>query len=165
MIYTYIYVCVCVCVCIYIYRERERERREREREAFLVSQMVKNLPARQETQVRFLGWEDSLEKGMAPTPVFLPGKFHGQRILAGYSPRDCKESDTSEILTPLSLYIYIYIYMYVYSMLILNKQYLRDVPENSLLLLLSYYAHIVYGIHSFDRYHQPHSISDNRDAS
>ena len=27
--------------------------------------MVKNLPAVKETQVRFLGWEDSLEKGMA----------------------------------------------------------------------------------------------------
>ena len=33
--------------------------------ASLVSQMVKNLPAIQETQVRSLGWEDSLEKGMA----------------------------------------------------------------------------------------------------
>ena len=31
----------------------------------LVVQLVKNLPARQETQVRFLGWEDSLEEGMA----------------------------------------------------------------------------------------------------
>ena len=27
--------------------------------------MVKNLPTMQETQVRFLGWEDPLEKGMA----------------------------------------------------------------------------------------------------
>ena len=27
--------------------------------------MVKNLPAMQETQVRSLGWEDPLEKGMA----------------------------------------------------------------------------------------------------
>ena len=27
--------------------------------------MVKNLPAMQETWVQFLGWEDSLEKGMA----------------------------------------------------------------------------------------------------
>ena len=27
--------------------------------------MVKNLPATQETQVRSLGWEDPLEKGMA----------------------------------------------------------------------------------------------------
>ena len=25
-----------------------------------------------------------------PTPVFLPGKCHGQRGLAGYSPRGCK---------------------------------------------------------------------------
>jgi len=31
-----------------------------------------------------------------PTPVFLPGKFHGQRSLAGYSPRSCKESETTE---------------------------------------------------------------------
>ena len=30
------------------------------------------------------------------TPVFLPGKFHGQRSLVGYSPRGRKESDTSE---------------------------------------------------------------------
>ena len=27
-----------------------------------------------------LGWEDPLEKEI-PTPVFLPGKFHGQRTL------------------------------------------------------------------------------------
>ena len=30
------------------------------------------------------------------TPVFLPVKSHGQRSLAGYSPWDCKESDTTE---------------------------------------------------------------------
>ena len=33
--------------------------------ASLVAQMVKNLPAMQETRVRSLGWEDLLEKGMA----------------------------------------------------------------------------------------------------
>ena len=33
--------------------------------ASLVAQMVKNLPAMQETWVRFLGWEDPSEKGMA----------------------------------------------------------------------------------------------------
>ena len=33
--------------------------------ASLVAQMVKNLPAVQETQVQSLGWEDTLEKGMA----------------------------------------------------------------------------------------------------
>ena len=31
-----------------------------------------------------------------PTPVFLPGEFHGQRSLAGYSLRGCKEPDTTE---------------------------------------------------------------------
>ena len=33
-----------------------------------------------------------------PTPVFLPGQSHGQRSLAGYSPRGRKESDTTERL-------------------------------------------------------------------
>ena len=32
--------------------------------ASLVAQMVKNLPAVQETQVHSLDWEDTLEKGM-----------------------------------------------------------------------------------------------------
>ena len=39
----------------------------------------------QETQVQFLGQEDPLEKEMVPTPIFLPGKSHGQTSLAGYS--------------------------------------------------------------------------------
>ena len=99
----------------------------------------------QETWVRSLGWEDSLEEGMAahfsifawripwtekpgklqiedlkpdlsggytfnhvflcrrkwqPTPVFLPGKFHGQKNLVGYSPWDHKELDTTEHTHP-----------------------------------------------------------------
>ena len=33
---------------------------------------------------------------MATTPVFLPGESHGQRSLTSYSPRGCKESDTTE---------------------------------------------------------------------
>ena len=49
-----------------------------------------------EMWVRSLGWEDPLEEGMAPTPVFLPGESHGQRSLAGYSPQGRKESDTTE---------------------------------------------------------------------
>ena len=31
--------------------------------------------------------------------LFLPGKFHGQRSLVGYSPQGHKESDTTERLT------------------------------------------------------------------
>ena len=58
--------------------------------------MVKNLPAMQETQVQSLTWKDPLEKGMAPTPVFLPGEFHGQRSLVGYISVGCKLSDMTE---------------------------------------------------------------------
>ena len=47
--------------------------------------MVKNLPEMQKTWVLSLGWEDSLEKEMATRPAALPGKFHGQRSLVGYS--------------------------------------------------------------------------------
>ena len=43
-----------------------------------------------------LGQEDALEKEELPTPVFSPGKFHGQRTLASYSPADCKEPDTTD---------------------------------------------------------------------
>ena len=34
-----------------------------------------------------------------PMPVFLPGKFHGQRSLAGYSPWNCKTLDVTEQLS------------------------------------------------------------------
>ena len=55
--------------------------------------MVKNHLPVQETQVPSLGQEDPLEKEMQPTPVSVPGKFHGQRSLVGYSPWGHKESD------------------------------------------------------------------------
>ena len=42
--------------------------------ASLVAQVAKNLPARRETWVRSLGWEDPLEEGMQLTPVLLPGE-------------------------------------------------------------------------------------------
>ena len=58
--------------------------------------MVKNLPAMQETRVRFLGQEHPLEKGLASTPALLPGEFHEQRGLVGYSPWGLKELDTVE---------------------------------------------------------------------
>ena len=64
-----------------------------------MAQQVKNWPAIQETwemHVQSLGWKDPLEKEWQPTPVFLPGKSHGQRSLAGYSPWGHKELDTTE---------------------------------------------------------------------
>ena len=65
--------------------------------ASLVAQMLKNLPAMQETLFRSLGWEDPLEKGTAPHSS-MPGEVRGQRSLVGYSPWDHKDSDTTERL-------------------------------------------------------------------
>ena len=58
--------------------------------------MVKKLPAMQETQVQPPGQEDPLEKGVATLSSILAGEFHGQRSLAGYSPKSHKESDANE---------------------------------------------------------------------
>ena len=44
---------------------------------------------------------------MQLTSVFLPGEFRGQRSLVGYSPRDRKESDTTEQLTHSSIRLYL----------------------------------------------------------
>ena len=66
--------------------------------ASLLAQMVKTLPAIQETQVQSLSQEDPLEKGMATTPVFLPGdSMDGRAWWAQF--RDPKESDPTERLT------------------------------------------------------------------
>ena len=50
----------------------------------------------QEMRVQSMGWEDLLELGWQPTPVFLPGESHGQRSLVGYSPWGRKKLDTIE---------------------------------------------------------------------
>ena len=61
-----------------------------------MAQLVKNLPAMQETwfdpRVGKIPWR----KEWLPTPVFLPREFDGQRSLAGYSPCGHKESDMTE---------------------------------------------------------------------
>ena len=44
--------------------------------------------------IRKIPWS----KKWQPALVFLPGKFHGQRSLVGYSPWGCKESDTPQRL-------------------------------------------------------------------
>ena len=69
----------------------------------LVAQTVKNLSAKQETWFDPWVGKTPWRREWLPTPVFLPGEFHGQRSLGGYSPRSRKESDTTEQLT-LSLF-------------------------------------------------------------
>ena len=61
-----------------------------------MAHMVKNLPSTQETQIQSLGWEDPRRRKWQPTPVFLPGKSHGERSLAGHSAWGRKESDPTE---------------------------------------------------------------------
>jgi len=73
--------------------------------ASLVAQMAKNLHERQETWVQSLGQEHPLKKEMVPTPVFLPGEFHGQRGLVCYSLCGQKELDKTEQLI-LSLHFH-----------------------------------------------------------
>ena len=71
-----------------------------------MAQMVKHPPVMWETWVRSLGQEDSpgfdpwvrKRRKWLPTPYYLPGKFHGQRSLVGYSPWGRKESDKTERL-------------------------------------------------------------------
>ena len=57
--------------------------------------LVKNLPAIEgDVQCGFDPWVGKIPwRAWQPTPVFLPGEFHGQRSLAGYSPWGRKESD------------------------------------------------------------------------
>ena len=52
----------------------------------------------QEMQVQSLGQENPWKRKWQPTPEFLPGKFHGQRSLAGYSLWGHKESDMTEVI-------------------------------------------------------------------
>ena len=54
----------------------------------------------------FLGQEDPLRRQWHPTPVLLPGKFHGRRSLVGYSPWDLKQSDMTERLQFYFLCVY-----------------------------------------------------------
>ena len=74
-----------------------------EEKGFPGGSVVKNLPANAKDRgdvgsiprVRRIPWKRKWQ----PTPVFLPGKSHGQRSLLDYSPWGCKESDTTEQLS------------------------------------------------------------------
>ena len=57
----------------------------------LLAQLIKNLPAMQETWVRSLGWEDPLEEGKATHSSILAWRIPGL-----YNPWCCKESDMTE---------------------------------------------------------------------
>ena len=89
-------------------RREKRENRKQERiikthHAFLRGSLVAQtvricLQCRRprfDPQVGKIPWRREWQ----PTPVILPGEFHRQKSLVAYSPRDHKESDTTEPLT------------------------------------------------------------------
>ena len=58
--------------------------------AFLIAQLVKNLPAMREAWVRSLGQEDPLEKEMATHSSILAWSLPWTEEPGGYSPWGCK---------------------------------------------------------------------------
>ena len=73
--------------------------------ASLMAQMVRNLPAMQETWIQSLTWEDPREKGMATLSSILAWRIPWTEEPGGYCPWGCKESDITEQLTLSLSYI------------------------------------------------------------
>ena len=63
---------------------------------------VKNPPANRTCRIHLWVGKIPWRRKWPSTPVFLPGKFHGQRSLAGYSPWGRKELDLTERLSTQS---------------------------------------------------------------
>ena len=78
---------------------------------FLVAQLVKNLPAirrpRFNPRVRKIAWRRKWQ----PTPVLLPGEFHGQRIETDYNPWNCRVRHDCVTFTFFS-YVYLFKYLH-----------------------------------------------------
>ena len=74
--------------------------------AFLVAQLVKNLPAMLETWVRFLGWEDALEKEMATHSSILAWRIPWTEEPGGLLFTGSQESDMTERLSLLFGFLY-----------------------------------------------------------
>ena len=75
---------------------------------FLDGAIVKNLPASsgdaRDTGLTFESERLPWRRKWHSTPIFLPGKSHGQRNLAGCSPLGCKELDMTEYACMYAVY-------------------------------------------------------------
>ena len=81
--------------------------------------MVNSLPAMQGTWVGKIPWRREWQ----PTPIFLPGKFHGQKSLANCSPWGLKKLDTTELLTHTHTHTHMYTHtgsLYLGIVILLN---------------------------------------------
>ena len=93
----------------------------------LVAQTRKNLPAVQETRVRLLGWEDTLEKGMATHFSILAWRIPWTEE-AAWSQKGHKESDMTERLNTFDHYwiLLLKTWWYFYSLfLCFSRQYTK----------------------------------------
>ena len=86
----------------------------------LVAQMVKNLPAMQETWVWALGWEDQLEKGMATHCSVLAWRIPWTEEPDGLQYMGHKELDMTKWLTYMHVQVYVCMYVCV-SMCVILK--------------------------------------------
>ena len=59
------------------------------------------------------------------TPVFLPGEFHGQESLSGYSPWGHKESDMTEMLTHIHTHTHTHTHSFSLSLSLKEGAFLR----------------------------------------
>ena len=75
--------------------------------AFLVAQMIKNLPAKQETWVQSLGWEDPLEKGKATYSSILENSME--------SPWGHKELYATDLLSHTHTHTHTVLYEALFS--------------------------------------------------
>ena len=59
---------------------------------YMIDEFLAFLESLQDRRLGFDPWVGKIpcRRNWQPTPVFLPGKSHGQRSLVGYNPRDCK---------------------------------------------------------------------------
>ena len=96
-------------------------------EAPLVAQMIKCLPAMQETRVRSLGWEDPLEKGMATHSRILAWRIPWTEESGRYGPEGRKELDTWACLHFLFAFMWVTCCSWIWVNIGLPWR-LRDLP-------------------------------------
>ena len=70
-----------------------------------MAQIVKNLPAKQQTQVQSKGWEDPLEKGMATHSSILAWRILWTYEPGGLQSLGSQKSDTTQLLTHICVYM------------------------------------------------------------
>ena len=60
-------------------------------------------------RLRFQPWVGKIpwRRKWQTTAIFLPGEFHGQRSLVGYSPQDYQESDTTKVTQHAQHYLFL----------------------------------------------------------